>query len=85
MRVLWSSRSIRSRRTWSPDRLRSRSPATTAICCSIIVRHGIKVLGIEPARNIARIAREHRGIDTIEEFFGRDLPHGLPPKAAAPT
>ena len=34
--------------------------------------HGVKVLGIEPARNIARIARE-RGIDTIEEFFGRDL------------
>lgn len=34
---------------------------------------GIKVLGIEPARNIARVAREQRGIDTIEEFFGRDL------------
>jgi 2-polyprenyl-3-methyl-5-hydroxy-6-metoxy-1,4-benzoquinol methylase len=34
--------------------------------------HGIKVLGIEPARNIARVARE-RGIDTMEEFFGRDL------------
>jgi SAM-dependent methyltransferase len=35
--------------------------------------HGIRTLGIEPARNIARIAREQRGIDTIEEFFGRDL------------
>jgi SAM-dependent methyltransferase len=34
---------------------------------------GIPVLGIEPARNIARIAREQRGIDTIDEFFGRDL------------
>jgi SAM-dependent methyltransferase len=34
---------------------------------------GIKVLGIEPARNIARIAREQRGVETIEEFFGRDL------------
>ena len=34
---------------------------------------GIKVLGIEPARNVARIAREQRGVDTIEEFFGRDL------------
>jgi SAM-dependent methyltransferase len=35
--------------------------------------HGIPVLGIEPARNIARIAREQRGIETIEEFFGPDL------------
>ena len=35
--------------------------------------HGIAALGIEPARNVARIAREQRGIDTIEEFFGRDL------------
>lgn len=31
------------------------------------------MLGIEPARNIARIAREQRGIDTIEQFFGREL------------
>jgi SAM-dependent methyltransferase len=42
-----------------------------------LLRHyherGIAVLGIEPARNIARIAREQRGIDTIDEFFGRDL------------
>lgn len=33
---------------------------------------GIPVLGIEPARNIARVARDH-GIETIEEFFGREL------------
>jgi SAM-dependent methyltransferase len=32
----------------------------------------IPVLGIEPARNVARIARD-RGIETIDEFFGRDL------------
>jgi SAM-dependent methyltransferase len=35
--------------------------------------HGIKVLGIEPARNIACIAREQRGIETIEDFFSSDL------------
>ena len=34
---------------------------------------GIKVLGIEPAHNIARIAREQRDVDTIEEFFSHDL------------
>ena len=35
--------------------------------------HGIPVLGIEPARNIARVAREQRGIDTIEEFFNDEI------------
>lgn len=33
---------------------------------------GIPVLGVEPARNIARVAVE-RGIATIDEFFGREL------------
>ena len=34
---------------------------------------GVPVLGIEPARNIARVAESERGIRTISEFFGRDL------------
>jgi SAM-dependent methyltransferase len=33
---------------------------------------GIPVLGIEPARNVARVARE-RGIPTVDEFFGPEL------------
>lgn len=34
---------------------------------------GVPVLGIEPATNIARVAREERGIPTLCEFFGEAL------------
>ena len=36
-------------------------------------RAGVPVLGIEPAANIAAVARDERHIPTISEFFGRDL------------
>ncbi len=35
-------------------------------------KQGVRTLGIEPARNIAAMAREH-GIDTIAEFFSSEL------------
>lgn len=34
---------------------------------------GISVLGIEPAENVARVAQETRGINTLCEFFNCDL------------
>jgi SAM-dependent methyltransferase len=40
-------------------------------------RRGVPVLGIEPARNVARFAREERGIDTLCEFFGEELARRL--------
>jgi SAM-dependent methyltransferase len=36
-------------------------------------QRNIPVLGIEPAENVAKVAREERGIDTISEFFGLSL------------
>src|SRR5207244_1588022 len=33
---------------------------------------GLRLLGVEPAVNVAEIARS-RGIDTVNEFFGQDL------------
>jgi hypothetical protein len=38
--------------------------------------HGVPVLGIEPAKNVAQVAIE-KGIDTITEFFGVSLAERL--------
>ena len=37
-----------------------------------VVKRGIPALGIEPAANVAAVARD-KGIETIVEFFGREL------------
>lgn len=44
-------------------------------------RAGIPVLGIEPAANIAQVARRERGIPTLCEFFGRELAQRLSARA----
>ena len=36
-------------------------------------RAGIPVLGIEPAANVAKVAREKCGVPTLTNFFGREL------------
>ncbi|AWM36352.1 hypothetical protein GobsT_58570 [Gemmata obscuriglobus] len=38
---------------------------------------GVRVLGVEPARNVARVAVERHGIPTRTEFFGRAYAHQL--------
>jgi SAM-dependent methyltransferase len=40
-------------------------------------RAGVRVLGIEPARNVAAVAKRERGIDTLAEFFDVGLARRL--------
>ena len=40
-------------------------------------RAGVPVLGIEPARNVAKVAIDERGVPTLVEFFGRELAERL--------
>ncbi len=41
------------------------------------IRKGILVLGIEPAKNVAKVAVE-KGVPTLTEFFGRELASRVP-------
>lgn len=68
---------VMARRTWSDGSLVAEIASNDGYLLQHYHARGIKVLGIEPARNIARIAREDRGIDTIEEFFDRELARRL--------
>ena len=47
------------------------------------VAHGIPVLGIEPAANVAEIARQ-KGVPTRVEFFGRELANRLVTEGVRP-
>jgi len=40
-------------------------------------QRGVPVLGIEPARNVARVARQERSVRTLCEFFTADLARDL--------
>ena len=59
--VAHAERFVRARRRPARPGRRTRSssrwPATTATCCSTSSRRGIRCLGIEPAANIAEVAR----------------------------
>jgi hypothetical protein len=51
-----------------PDSLAVEIASNDGSLLSCFRSHGIRTLGIEPARNISRIARE-KGIETVNEFF----------------
>jgi 2-polyprenyl-3-methyl-5-hydroxy-6-metoxy-1,4-benzoquinol methylase len=64
---------VMTRRTWTDGSLVVEIASNDGYLLQHYRARGIKVLGIEPARNVARIARVQHGVDTIEEFFGSDL------------
>ncbi|WP_417790204.1 class I SAM-dependent methyltransferase [Terasakiella pusilla] len=41
------------------------------------IEHGVPVLGIDPAANIAEIAEKEAGVPTLVEFFNKDIAQGL--------
>jgi SAM-dependent methyltransferase len=59
-------------RNLGPESLVVEAASNDGYMLQFFAQRGIPVLGIEPARNIAKVARE-RGVDTIDEFFGAEL------------
>ena len=59
-----------------PDSLAAEVASNDGYLLQYYQRAGVPVLGIEPARNIARVAEE-RGIRTVCEFFGADVAERL--------
>ncbi len=67
------------KRKLTGDSLAAEIASNDGYLLQFYLRAGIKVLGIEPAKNIAVVARE-KGIDTLDEFFSRDLANELAAK-----
>jgi SAM-dependent methyltransferase len=59
-----------------PENLVVEAASNDGYLLQFFKARGIPVLGIEPARNIAKVARE-RGIPTVDEFFGSELAEKL--------
>lgn len=64
------------RRKLGPESLVVEIASNDGYLLRNFVEAGVPVLGIEPARNIAKVAEE-RGVRTLAEFFGADLATGL--------
>ena len=78
-----AGRVVAERAPRARQRSSSRSRATTGTCCSTTCSAGVRVLGIEPAANIASVATRAQASATIAEFFGRSLARRLRAEAAS--
>jgi SAM-dependent methyltransferase len=65
--------SLVSERRLGPDSLVVEVASNDGYLLQYFQKAGVPVLGIEPAANIAAVARNDKHIPTIVEFFGRDL------------
>jgi hypothetical protein len=68
---------VLSERQLGPDSLAAEVASNDGYLLQFYRRAGVPVLGIEPARNVARVAVEERGVRTVSEFFGEELGRGL--------
>jgi hypothetical protein len=64
-------------RALGPDSLVIEAASNDGYLLQYYKQRGIPVLGIEPAHNVARVARERHGITTLEEFFTTDFARQL--------
>lgn len=60
-----------------PSSLVVEAASNDGYLLSAYLASGVPVLGIEPARNVARVARETHGVPTREDFFTLDLARRL--------
>jgi SAM-dependent methyltransferase len=71
------ARRLTARRALGAESLVIEVASNDGYLLQYYARNGVPVLGIEPARNVARFAREEHGIDTLCEFFGEGLARRL--------
>jgi SAM-dependent methyltransferase len=71
-----ASRMIQSREL-GPNSLAAEVASNDGYLLQFYRRKGVPVLGIEPAKNVARVAQAERGIRTLCEFFGKKLAEEL--------
>ena len=64
---------LRAERSLGPSSLVVEAASNDGYLLQFYKRAGVPVLGIDPAANIARVAREERGIPTLPEFFGAEV------------
>jgi SAM-dependent methyltransferase len=67
-----SAEKLIKERELGPESLVVEAASNDGYFLQFFAQRGVPVLGIEPARNIANVARE-RGIPTRDEFFSSDL------------
>jgi SAM-dependent methyltransferase len=71
------SEKLRRERGLGPESLVVEVASNDGYLLQYYKEAGVPVLGIEPAQNVARVAREERGVPTLCDFFGAGLAERL--------